>query len=179
LGARAPFADIEALAREIDSEPRPTAIVIDEYDRIRLLDAWLRHELLAAQPDRTRWLIAGRFSPRATWLTTPGWSDAVLSLRLDSLDETSCRVLLTRRGVADESMAPMMNLALGNPLALALELELELAIRPHPSSGGTASTPCSTRSHDAASRTSLSICVKRSMRSRSYAARRSPCSTPC
>ncbi len=58
LDARAPFDDVEAMARELDSEPRATAIVIDEYDRIRLLDAWLRHELLPAQPDRTRWLFA-------------------------------------------------------------------------------------------------------------------------
>ncbi|MEI9940825.1 MAG: winged helix-turn-helix domain-containing protein [Pseudomonadota bacterium] len=120
LDARAPFDDVEAMARELDSEPRATAIVIDEYDRIRLLDAWLRHELLPAQPDRTRWLFAGRFSPHAAWLTTPGWSDAVLSLRLGSLDDASCRALLARRGIAGESMAPMIGLARGNPLALEL-----------------------------------------------------------
>ncbi|HEX4340612.1 MAG TPA: winged helix-turn-helix domain-containing protein [Polyangiaceae bacterium] len=120
LGAPGPLADVEAMARELDSDPRVTAIVIDEYDRIRLLDAWLRHEVLPAQPERTRWLFAGRFSPHAAWLTTPGWSDAVLSLRLDSLDEISCRALLARRGIADESMAPMIGLARGSPLALEL-----------------------------------------------------------
>ena len=120
LGARGPFGDVEAMAREIDSDPRATAIVIDEYDRIRLLDAWLRHEVLPAQPDRTRWLFAGRFAPRTAWLTTPGWSDAVLSLRVDSLDEASCRALLARRGIADESMAPIIGLASGSPLALEL-----------------------------------------------------------
>ncbi|HEY0464617.1 MAG TPA: winged helix-turn-helix domain-containing protein [Polyangiaceae bacterium] len=120
LAARGPFDDVEALAREVDSDPRATTIVIDDYDRIRLLDAWLRHELLPAQPDRTRWLLAGRFTPHSAWLTTPGWSDAVLSLRLDSLDDASCRALLARRGIADESMAPMMSLARGNPLALEL-----------------------------------------------------------
>ena len=120
LGARAPFGDVEVMARELDSEPRATAIVIDEYDRIRLLDAWLRHELLPALPERTRWLFAGRFSPHAAWLTTPGWSDAVLSLGLGSLDEASCRALLARRGIAEESIAPMLGLARGNPLALEL-----------------------------------------------------------
>jgi hypothetical protein len=120
LGAPGPFADAEAMARAIDSDPRATVIVIDEYDRIRLLDAWLRREVLPAQPDRTRWLFAGRFAPHAAWLTTPGWSDAVLSLRLDALDEASCRALLARRGIADASMAPMMRLAHGSPLALEL-----------------------------------------------------------
>jgi hypothetical protein len=108
------------MAREIDSDPRTTTIVIDEYDRIRLLDAWLRQELLPAQPDRTRWLFAGRFAAHTAWLTTPGWSSAVLSLRLDSLDEASCRALLARRQIAEDSMAPMIGLARGNPLALEL-----------------------------------------------------------
>jgi hypothetical protein len=120
MGARGPVGDVEAMARELDSDPRATAFVIDEYDRIRLLDAWLRHEVLPAQPDRTRWLFAGRFAPHAAWLTTPGWSDAVLSLRLDPLDEASCRALLTRRGVADEAMASILGLARGSPLALEL-----------------------------------------------------------
>ncbi|HEY3253608.1 MAG TPA: winged helix-turn-helix domain-containing protein [Polyangiaceae bacterium] len=130
LGARASFDDVEAMARELDADPRTTAIVIDEYDRLRLLDAWLRHELLPAQPDRTRWLFAGRFTPHAAWLTSPGWSDAVLSLRLGSLDEASCRALLARRGLTDEAMAPILGLALGNPLAL--ELAARHTIAPEP-----------------------------------------------
>jgi Transcriptional regulatory protein, C terminal/AAA ATPase domain len=120
LGARAPFEDVEAMARAIDSDPRATAIVIDEYDRVRLLDAWLRHEVLPAQPDRARWLFAGRFGTHSAWLTTPGWSEAVLSLRVDPLDDASSRALLARRGIAAESMAPMMELARGSPLALEL-----------------------------------------------------------
>jgi Transcriptional regulatory protein, C terminal len=120
LGAPGPFDSVEALAREVDSDPRATAIVIDEYDRIRLLDAWLRHELLPAQPERIWWLLAGRFAPHAAWLTTAGWSDAVLSLRLDSLDDAACRALLARRGIAEASMAPMLGLARGSPLALEL-----------------------------------------------------------
>ena len=124
----APFRDVEAMARELDSDPRATAIVIDEYDRIRLLDAWLRHEVLPAQPERTRWLFAGRFAPHSAWLSTPGWSDAVLSLRLEALDAASCRALLARRGIANSSMARMIELARGNPLAL--ELAARYAIAP-------------------------------------------------
>ena len=120
LGLAAPFANVESIARELDSDPRATAIVIDEYDRIRLLDAWLRHEVLPAQPERTRWLFAGRFAPHSAWLTTPGWSEAVLSLRLTALSDAASRALLARRGVAAESMAPLLGLASGNPLALEL-----------------------------------------------------------
>jgi hypothetical protein len=127
LGTRALLGNSEAAARAIDSDPRPTAILIDEYDRIRLLDAWLRNEVLPAQADRTRWLFAGRFAPHAGWLTTAGWSEAVLSLRLDSLDEAACRALLERRGIASESMAPILKLARGNPLALELAARYTIA----------------------------------------------------
>ena len=120
LESRSLLEDAEAAARVLDADPRTTVVVIDEYDRIRLLDPWLRHQLLPALPDRTRWVFAGRFAPRAAWLTTPGWSDAVLSLRLEPLDERSSRALLARRGVDDDDMAPILRLARGSPLALVL-----------------------------------------------------------
>jgi len=120
LESRGLIEDAEAAAGVVDADTRTTVVVIDEYDRIRLLDPWLRHQLLPALPDRTRWVFAGRFAPRAAWLTTPGWSDAVLSLRLEPLDERSSRALLARRGVADDDMAPILSLARGSPLALEL-----------------------------------------------------------
>jgi hypothetical protein len=112
--------DVEAAAAAFDTDARVTAVVVDEYDRIRLLDSWLRHQLLPALPARTRWIFAGRFAPRAAWLTTPGWSDAVLSLRLEPLDERAACRLLAGRGVRDQDMPPILRLARGSPLALTL-----------------------------------------------------------
>ena len=51
LGSRGALDDAEAAAGALEADARATAIVIDEYDRIRLLDPWLRHQLLPALPD--------------------------------------------------------------------------------------------------------------------------------
>jgi hypothetical protein len=119
LGAPA-FSDAEALAAELERSAAPVVFMLDEFDRLRLLDDWLRHALLPALPERTRWVFAGRFAPRSAWLTTPGWSDVVLPLRLGALPEPAARAVLARRGVADERMPELLTVARGVPLALTL-----------------------------------------------------------
>jgi hypothetical protein len=112
--------DLEELARRIDAIDAPVAVLVDEYDRLLLLDAWLRQSLLPALPDRTRWIFAGRFAPSPSWLSSPGWAGAVRSLRLDALPDAEGRALLAARGVARSAMAPILRLARGSPLALEL-----------------------------------------------------------
>jgi hypothetical protein len=114
------FDDVEALADELERDRASTVIVVDEFDRVRLLDDWLRQVLLPALPERTRFVFAGRFAPRSAWLTSPGWSEAVISLRLDALADAPSRELLARRGVSEEAMPPLLSIAHGVPLALTL-----------------------------------------------------------
>jgi hypothetical protein len=114
------FDDVEALADELERDRASTVIVVDEFDRVRLLDDWLRQVLLPALPERTRFVFAGRFAPRAAWLTSPGWSEAVISLRLDTLPDVPSRELLARRGVSEDAMPPLLSIARGLPLALTL-----------------------------------------------------------
>jgi hypothetical protein len=112
--------DVEAAGAVVDAAGEKVVVIVDEYDRLQLLDAWLRQTLLPALPDRTRWVFAGRFAPRTAWLTTPGWADAVVSLRLGPLDDDASRALLSRRGVAPADMSAILTLARGSPLALEL-----------------------------------------------------------
>jgi hypothetical protein len=114
------FDDVEALADELERDRATSVIVVDEFDRVRLLDDWLRQELLPALPERTRFIFAGRLAPRSAWLMSPGWSEAVISLKLDALADAPSRELLARRGVSDEAMPPLLSLARGVPLALSL-----------------------------------------------------------
>ena len=113
-------ASAEAIAAELERDEVPSVFLVDEYDQLRLIDDWLRQTLLPALPERTRWYFAGRFAPRSAWLGTPGWSGAVLSLRLGPLGDAAARALLARRGVAECSMGPLLELARGTPLALTL-----------------------------------------------------------
>lgn len=112
--------DIEAIANEIGQTPAPCAILIDEFDRLRLLDVWLMQACLPRLPGQARLFTAGRFAPRAAWLTTPGWSDSVLTLRLDGLSDAAAREVLVRRGVPETDIPALLRVARGMPLALAL-----------------------------------------------------------
>jgi hypothetical protein len=109
-----------ALAAELARDDAPSAFIVDEFDHLRLLDDWLRDVLLPQLPERTRWFFAGRFAPRSAWLTTAGWSDAVLPLRLGALGDDACRALLARRGVPEARWAELLSIARGTPLALTL-----------------------------------------------------------
>lgn len=110
----------ESIAAELERHRAPSVFLVDEYDHLRLIDDWLRHTLLPTLPERTRWIMAGRFAPRSAWLTTPGWSEAVLPLRLAGLGDAASRAVLASRGVAEGMMAPLLGLARGTPLALTL-----------------------------------------------------------
>src|SRR5262245_16586652 len=41
----------------------PDVLVLDTYERLRLLDAWLRRDFAPALPERTRLVLAGRDAP--------------------------------------------------------------------------------------------------------------------
>src|SRR5690606_7085979 len=112
--------DVKAVAAELEAESAVCVWLVDEFDRLRLLDEWLRHTLLPNLPERTRWVFAGRFEPRRAWLATPGWSDVVLPLRLMPLADAASRAMLSRRGVTAEQLPQLVALARGTPLVLTL-----------------------------------------------------------
>jgi hypothetical protein len=112
------FTDLEHAAQGLGVGP--TAVVVDDYDRLRLVYGWLRQTLLPALPERVRCVIASRFAPSSAWTSSPGWSEATAVLRLGPLDDADARALLARRGVEADAMPPLLALARGNPLALEL-----------------------------------------------------------
>lgn len=112
--------DVDALARMLEEDARASVFLIDEFDHLRLLDDWLRHTLLPRLPERTRWIVAGRFAPRSAWLTTPGWSQSVLALELKALDDGAACALLSARGVPRAAHGALLDLTGGTPLALTL-----------------------------------------------------------
>ncbi|HSJ43788.1 MAG TPA: ATP-binding protein [Euzebyales bacterium] len=46
-------------------------ICLDQYEVLRLLDTWLRHEVVPALPANVRLLIAGREEPHTAWKRLP------------------------------------------------------------------------------------------------------------
>src|SRR5215207_7801169 len=50
----------------------PRLLVIDTFERLRLLDDWLRHTYFPSLPEHTRIVIATRDKPGAVWRATFG-----------------------------------------------------------------------------------------------------------
>ncbi|MDM0047530.1 AAA family ATPase [Variovorax sp. J22R115] len=102
----------------------PGVLFIDTAERLEPLLAWLRDAFLPALPGHWLVVCAGRQAPAADWRTDSRWAALMQVTRLEPLDESSARSLLTARGVDialhDEALA----FARGNPLALALLADL-------------------------------------------------------
>jgi DNA-binding CsgD family transcriptional regulator len=65
-------------------------------------------------------VIAGRDSPGAPWLSSPGWSELVREVRLGPLAPPEAMELLRKRGLTGPAAARANRFAHGHPLALEL-----------------------------------------------------------
>ncbi len=116
-----------ALRRELRVPARgaPFVVVIDAYERLRLLDDWLRREGIPALPAHARVVIAGRDAPVAAW--TRDFGERLRRLPLDPLLPRDAVALLRDLGV-DADLAVRMNRVLrGHPLALRLAASTAIA----------------------------------------------------
>ncbi len=116
----------EALGDALDGHPGRVLLAIDSYERLRLLDAWLRQSFVPSLPDNVRLLIAGRDLPTA-WQRDLG--DLLRLVRLDNLSDEGALELLRRSGLPDATAARVARLARGHPLSLRLAAGV-LAERP-------------------------------------------------
>jgi hypothetical protein len=48
-------------------------LVMDSFERLNLLDGWIRNELTCALPATVTTLLVGRRGPNVAWRTGPGW----------------------------------------------------------------------------------------------------------
>lgn len=104
-------------------------LVLDTYELLRLLDPWLRQELIPVLPEGVRILIAGREPPVTAWLAAPGWSELVRTVRLGSLENSEANELLARAGVDGEEALRLNRIARGHPLSLRIAAS---AVRDNP-----------------------------------------------
>jgi len=95
-------------------------LAIDNYELLRLLDAWMRQVFVPALPNSVRIVLVGREAPFAAWRDSPGWSDLFVDLRLTTLADVEALELLARHDVPENQRASINRLARGHPLALAV-----------------------------------------------------------
>ncbi|GAA2640514.1 hypothetical protein [Streptomyces vastus] len=76
-------------------------LALDTYELLRLLDTWLRQDLVPALHDNTRVVLAGREPPVSGWLTDFG--GLLRTVPLGSLPPADAEELLRRRVLGTHS----------------------------------------------------------------------------
>jgi hypothetical protein len=109
---------LEAALATVRRSDRPL-LLIDSFERMTALGAYLRGELLPSLPSRTLVVISGRGAPDPAWFTD-GWESAARLLDLGSLPRRDALRLLQAYGVTDECGPAIAEWAGGSPLALTL-----------------------------------------------------------
>jgi AAA ATPase domain len=132
---------LEALAR------RPRGVLmVDTYETLGPLDAWLRETLLPELPGGHLVVLAGRDPPAAGWLADAGWRDLIRVVPLRNLRPSESQAYLSARGVPAAQHPAVLSFTHGHPLALSLVADVATSggDRPPwpPSSGRTWSGRC-------------------------------------
>jgi DNA-binding CsgD family transcriptional regulator len=93
-------------------------LVIDSFERLNLLDGWIRNELIGAFPDTVTTLLVGRREPNVAWRAAPGWGTVLGELEIGPLAAEDVDLLLDARGVRGDDAARIRSFARGHPLAV-------------------------------------------------------------
>ena len=115
MGLAEDASPLETLAQQPGS-----VILIDTFEALAPLDAWLRETFLHQLPTQGVVVIAGRARPAPAWQTAPGWEDLVRVVSLRNLRPEEGRAYLALRGVPDQRHLETLAFTHGHPLALSL-----------------------------------------------------------
>src|SRR5262245_15354291 len=102
-------------AAALAAVPGRVVLLLDAYERLQLLDFWMRVVLVPALPAGVRLVLADRAAP-VVW--TREFGDLVLLVRLGNLERDAARELLAAAGIADPARADAIDRVVrGHPLA--------------------------------------------------------------
>jgi hypothetical protein len=117
-GETRPMATVAEAAAALSGLGDRVVLVLDSYEQFRLLDTWLRQELVPGLRDNTRLAMAGREPPVAAWITDFG--DLLATVPLANLAAADAGALLRREGLSGADAAWVTRFTHGHPLALRL-----------------------------------------------------------
>lgn len=112
----------DALAALADAG-RPV-LLLDTYEALAPLDAWLRERFLPQLPAGALVVIAGRSPPAAAWRADPAWQQLMRVAPLRNLRPAESQSYLSQRGVPPAEHPALLRSTHGHPLALSLVAEL-------------------------------------------------------
>ena len=73
-------------------------LALDQYEVLKLLDAWLRQSFIPRLPSHVRLVLADREAPAPAWAVAPGWQRAVPLCRAGSLIGAGCCIAFAGAG---------------------------------------------------------------------------------
>src|SRR5579862_2281951 len=117
-GRTQPAATVAEAAAELSGLGDRVVLVLDAYEQLRLLDTWLRQELVPGLRDNTRLALAGREPLVAGWISDFG--DLLVLVPLTNLAAADADALLRREGLSGADAARITRFTHGHPLALRL-----------------------------------------------------------
>ncbi len=132
-----PAGFLSALADNVGSSPIPSAaqagaelegrgvavLVVDSFERLNLLDAWLRNEFLPALPADSTTVLVGRRPTNVAWRTAPGWRQLLAEMVVGELTDDDAAALIARRGLSADGAARVRHFGRGHPLAVEMAAE--------------------------------------------------------
>jgi len=100
--------------------PQREVLIVDTYEALAPLDAWLRETLLPQLPESVLVVLSGRNPPSRMWRTDPGWQSLLRPLPLRNLAPHEAQTYLANRLVPAEQRQAVQDFTHGHPLALSL-----------------------------------------------------------
>jgi Transcriptional regulatory protein, C terminal/AAA ATPase domain len=111
---------VAELTTTFAKDRQTTAIIIDNYESLTLLDAWVRQVLVPALPSSAGLVIAAREPPGPGWRRDSPCNVMLRTLALKTLDRAAAEQLLARFGFAQAQARAINGVTAGHPLALVL-----------------------------------------------------------
>src|SRR4051794_39615000 len=97
-----PASSSAASAADAIAEAGVDVLVFDSFERLNLLDGWIRNELAGALPASLTVLLVGRRGPNVAWRTAPGWRSLLAELVVGPMTGHEVDQLLAAHGARGE-----------------------------------------------------------------------------
>lgn len=107
----------------LEALPARPVLLVDTFEALAPLDAWLREVCLPQWPAQTLVVIAGRAAPAAAW-SGGEWGPLTRTVALRNLRPEESQAYLATRGLAAADQAAIVGFTHGHPLALSLAADV-------------------------------------------------------
>jgi hypothetical protein len=116
----ADHATTDGVASRLGSLAERVVLVVEDYERLRLADRFVRDEFGPLLPKSVLLVLVGRDRLVMPWFTDPRWAGKVRSIELGALDEAASTAYLTGLGLDERSATSTFRAAGGHPLAMTI-----------------------------------------------------------